>query len=83
MAAAFVKLFMVPVPVFDSFAALNAHLTDCCRKRMGEVLRGHTETIGERLARDLAAFQSPLPRPTTPARRWACACRRCHWCGTG
>ena len=53
--------FMVPVPVFDSFAALNAHLTDCCRKRMGVVLRGHTETIGERLARDLAAFQTPLP----------------------
>ena len=55
--------FMVPVPVFDSFAALNAHLTDCCAKRMGEVLRGHTETIGERLARDLAAFQTPLPPP--------------------
>lgn len=53
--------FMVPVPVFDSFAALNAHLTECCRKRMGEVLRGHTETIGARLARDLAAFQTPLP----------------------
>ena len=53
--------FMVPVPVFDSFAALNGHLTDCCRKRMGEVLRGHTETIGERLARDLAALQTPLP----------------------
>lgn len=55
--------FMVPVPVFDSFAALNAHLADCCRKRMGEVLRGHTETIGERLARDLAAFQD---LPATP-----------------
>ena len=53
--------FMVPVPVFDSFATLNAHLTECCRKRMGEVLRGHKETIGERLARDLAAFQTPLP----------------------
>jgi transposase len=55
--------FMVPVPVFDSFAALNAHLSDCCTKRLGEVLRGHTETIGERLARDLAAFQQPLPAP--------------------
>ena len=55
--------FMVPIPVFDSFAALNAHLADCCRKRMGEVLRGHTETIGERLVRDLAAFQRPLPPP--------------------
>jgi transposase len=55
--------FMVPVPVFESFAALNAHLADCCRKRMGEVLRGHTETIGERLARDLAAFRQLPPKP--------------------
>ena len=37
--------FMVPIPVFDTFVALNTHLADCCRKRMGEVLRGHTETI--------------------------------------
>ena len=55
--------FMVPVPVFDSFAALNAHLAECCAKRMAEVLRGHTETIGERLVRDLVAFQQPLPPP--------------------
>ena len=55
--------FMVPIPVFATFEALNAHLADCCRKRLGEVLRGHTETIGERLARDLAAFQRPLPPP--------------------
>ena len=55
--------FMVPVPVFDSFAVLNAHLAACCAKRLGEVLRGHTETIGERLARDLAALQQPLPPP--------------------
>ena len=55
--------FLVPIPVFESFAALNAHLVDCCRKRMGDRLRGHSETIGERLARDLAAFQTPLPAP--------------------
>jgi transposase len=47
--------FMVPVPAFDSFEALNAHLIACCRKRMSERLRGHAETIGERLERDLAA----------------------------
>ena len=51
--------FLVPIPVFESFEALNAHLLDCCRKRMGDRLRGHSETIGERLARDLAAFQTP------------------------
>ena len=55
--------FMVPIPVFATFEALNAHLSECCRKRMGERLRGHTETIGERLERDLAAFQKPLPPP--------------------
>ena len=53
--------FLVPIPVFDSFSALNAHLRDCCRKRMGDRLRGHDETIGERLERDLAAFTKPLP----------------------
>jgi transposase len=55
--------FMVPIPVFETFEALNAHLADCCSKRMGERLRGHTETIGERLARDLAAIRRPLPPP--------------------
>jgi transposase len=40
---------MVPIPVFESFEAFNAHLLDCCRKRMGNRLRGHDETIGERL----------------------------------
>jgi hypothetical protein len=29
-----------------------------CRRRLGDRLRGHDETIGDRLARDLAAFQS-------------------------
>src|SRR3954465_14646163 len=53
--------FLVPIPVFASFEVLNAHLLDCCRKRMGDRLRGHGETIGERLARDLAAFTKPLP----------------------
>lgn len=55
--------FMVQIPVFESFEALNAHLADCCRKRISECLRGHTETIGERLERDLAAMRRPLPPP--------------------
>ena len=55
--------FLVPIPVFDSFAALNAHLVACCRRRMGDCLRAHDATIGERLERDLAAFQTPLPAP--------------------
>ena len=55
--------FMVPIPVFPDFEALNAHLLESCRKRLADRLRGHEGTIGERLARDLAAFQKPLPAP--------------------
>lgn len=55
--------FLVPIPVFESFEALNAYLLECCRRRLADRLRGHVETIGERLERDLAAFQKPLPAP--------------------
>ena len=55
--------FLVPIPQFDSFATLNAHLEACCRRRMGDRLRGYAETIGERLERDLAALRKPLSPP--------------------
>jgi hypothetical protein len=55
--------FLVPIPVFADFEALNAHLLDSCRKRLADRLRGHDGTIGDRLERDLAAFQTPLPAP--------------------
>jgi transposase len=56
--------FMVPVPTFESFEVLNAHLEESCRKRLADRLRGHDgKTIGERLESDLAAFQKPLPAP--------------------
>lgn len=48
--------FMVPIPRFASWDAFNAHLEDQCRKRQSAVLRGQSETIGERLERDLAAM---------------------------
>jgi hypothetical protein len=50
--------FLVPVPRVESLAALNAHLEARCRERQGARLRGHDETIGERLARDRAALLS-------------------------
>ena len=53
----------VPIPVFPDFEALNTHLMESCRKRLSDRLRGHDGTIGERLAHDLAAFQTPLPAP--------------------
>ena len=55
--------FLVPIPSFDSFEALNAHLEERCLDRMEAKLRGHTETIGERMVRDLDAL---LPLPAVP-----------------
>ena len=52
--------FIVPVPRFASWEAFNADLEAQCRNRQNDILRGHKETIGERLQRDLAAMK-PLP----------------------
>jgi hypothetical protein len=52
--------FMVPKPRFASFDDLNVHLAEQCRKRMGDKLRGHTGTIGERFMADVDQLQ-PLP----------------------
>ena len=50
--------FLAPVPSFDSFDALNDHL-----ERMDARLRGHTETIGQRMERDLETLLSLPPVP--------------------
>ena len=55
--------FLVPIPSFESFDALNAHLERRCLERMDATLRGHTETIGQRMERDLDAL---LPLPPVP-----------------
>ncbi len=55
--------FLVPVPRVESLAALNADLEARCRERQGARLRGHEESIGERLMRDRAAL---LPLPAAP-----------------
>jgi hypothetical protein len=54
---------LVPVPRAASLQALNAQLIEGCRRRLGDRLRGHEETIGERLVRDLAAFHDLPPAP--------------------
>jgi len=54
--------FMVPIPRAASFAELNERLLEFCRRRLNDRLRGHDETIGERLVRDRAAL---LPLPAT------------------
>ena len=55
--------FLVPVPSYPSFDALNAYLEERCLERLGRRLRGHDETIGQRMQRDLKAL---LPLPATP-----------------
>ena len=55
--------FLVPVPDVADFATLNAHLERRCLDRLEHRVRGHTESIGERLERDLAALQT---RPGAP-----------------
>ena len=52
--------FLVPAPRFASFDDLNAWLEAQCLKRQDNVVRGHGETIGERLLRDLDKLL-PLP----------------------
>ena len=52
--------WMVPKPVAADFDALNAMLLARSLEHHGDVLRGHHQTIGERLAADLAVFR-PLP----------------------
>ena len=76
--------FLVPVPSFPSFDALNAHLEERCLERMERRLRGHTETIGQRMERDLEA----LPTASCGALRRQRQAREprpapCRWCATG
>ena len=59
--------FLVPIPSYESFDALNVHLERRCLERMDAKLRGHSESIGERMERDLDAL---LPLP--PVRYDAC-----------
>ncbi|MDR6265601.1 hypothetical protein GGE09_002609 [Roseobacter sp. N2S] len=44
--------FMVPAPRYERFDDLSAHLEQRCLARQGEKLRGHSQTIGQRLASD-------------------------------
>ena len=59
--------FLVPIPRVESLAVLNAHLERKCLERMDAVLRGHSETIGQRMERDLEARCRCRRRPARPA----------------
>jgi transposase len=55
--------FLVPVPRVNSWAELNEHLLEECRKHRQHRVRGDQETIGERLERDRGVL---LPLPAAP-----------------
>jgi transposase len=55
--------FLVPAPRFDNFDTLNVWLEERCLKRQDDVVRGHSETIGERLMRDLNSLIALPPVP--------------------
>ena len=54
--------FLAPAPSYPIFDALNSYLEERCLERLGRRLRGHDETIGQRMERDLDAL---LPLPVT------------------
>ncbi|MCP4128011.1 MAG: transposase, partial [Gammaproteobacteria bacterium] len=47
---------LVPAPRAASFDAVNAKLEEQCLRRQDDILRGHRESIGERMLRDLDAL---------------------------
>ena len=75
--------FLAPAPSFESFEALNAHLEGRCLERMDARLRGHAESIGQRMERDLRPCCPCRPRPSTPATNRRAGSVPSPWCGTG
>ncbi|MEM7621566.1 MAG: hypothetical protein AAF228_14195, partial [Pseudomonadota bacterium] len=58
--------FILPVPRFENFDALNMYLEQQCLHRQGALLRGHKETIEQRLSRDLDALMDLPPTAYEP-----------------
>ena len=50
--------FLVPVPEFADFEALNAYLLECCLSEFGRSIRGKEGTKAQRLEEDRKAFMS-------------------------
>src|SRR6202020_2469847 len=55
--------FLVPIPRSASWQELHAQLIEQCRKRRERRLRGHEQTIAERLEKDREVL---LPLPPAP-----------------
>lgn len=55
--------YITPLPRHQSWDAFNASLEKQCCHRQGDILRGHRESIGERLLRDREALMALPPMP--------------------
>ena len=60
------RQFLTPVPIAESYDALNAKLAADCRARQAECSGRNSETIGARLQADLAAFRELPAVPFEP-----------------
>ncbi|MGI8567887.1 MAG: hypothetical protein ACR2KT_01760 [Methylocella sp.] len=52
--------FMTPLPVAESFEALNAQFLEACTKRRPAILRGHTTTFAGRMQADRGRGTRPM-----------------------
>jgi len=60
--------YLVPVPHFDDYQALNDYLLECCRKDLARSIRGKDGSKSERLVIDQQNML-PLPKQRFEARR--------------
>ena len=59
--------FFVPVPWSETRETSHAHLKGPCRKRLADQLRGHDETIGERVSGKSPSKPSSVGEAATSA----------------
>jgi transposase len=57
------RTILTPIPEAADWESLNTRVRERCLRRRGDLIRGSTGTIGERLAADIAAF---MPLPAAP-----------------
>ena len=74
--------FLVPIPSFANFEALNTYLEQRCLERMDAKLRGHSETIGQRMERELEALLSLPAVPYDACERQAGRVSSMPWSAT-
>jgi transposase len=60
------RQFLTPIPIAESYDALNAKLAADCRARQAECSGRHSEPIAVRLEADIAAFRELPPAPFEP-----------------